>query len=67
MILVCHVISQEYVIKWLCEFMDSMLSWQVTLLPSLWSKVSLKWRYNSFSLSRGLTRRHNPRVEKHYE
>ena len=35
MLLVCHVIEQDYVIKESCEFMSERNSWYVTTLPSL--------------------------------
>ena len=35
MVLVCHVISQDHVIKGLYDFEDSSLSREVIILPSL--------------------------------
>ena len=35
MVLYCHVISQEPVIKQLCGFMDGKPLWQVTILSIL--------------------------------
>ena len=56
MVLICHVTSQNHVIKRSCDFMCK--SYQGKLLSSKfqWPQALWQWEYNSFSLSDDLAR-----------
>ena len=51
--LICHVIHEEHIIKWSCNFVTRSPLQKVITLPDL---VALwQWRYNFFNVSCGLT------------
>ena len=58
MMLVCHVIFYNYLIKLTCGFMDRSLSLEITIMLSLLAidTLKMKWRYSDCIFPRDLAR-----------